>query len=208
MLSALGDVIGAAAELVRRLGEVAEGLAYEEARCVCSVGTLAAGTAVNVVPTSAQITGTLRTFTEAQRAEALERLRALCAEVAEQRGVEVELELPEHTPAVVNDAAATDVVEREAVAVLGPAAVVRVPPTAPSDDVSEFLSRRTAPLTHVRGRRRVAAGGRGGAGPQRRGPGGAPHRLERASGPRSRAKGMPGHPRRTWLARPVTRTFG
>ena len=141
MLSAHGDVIGAAAELVRRLGEVAEGLAYEEARCVCSVGTLAAGTAVNVVPTSAQITGTLRTFTEAQRAEALERLRALCAEVAEQRGVEVDLELPEHTPAVVNDAAATDVVEREAVAVLGPAAVVRVPPTAPSDDVSEFLSR-------------------------------------------------------------------
>jgi len=141
MLSALGDVIGAAAELVRRLGEVAEGLSYEEARCICSAGTLTAGTAVNVVPTSAQITGTLRTFTEAQRAEALERLRALCAEVAEQRGVEVELELPEHTPAVVNDAAATDVVEREAVAVLGPAAVVRVPPTAPSDDVSEFLSR-------------------------------------------------------------------
>jgi len=141
MPSAFGDVIGATAELVRRLGEVAEGLSYEEARCICSAGTLTAGTAVNVVPTSAQITGTLRTFTEAQRAEALERLRALCAEVAEQRGVEVELELPEHTPAVVNDAAATDVVEREAVAVLGPAAVVRVPPTAPSDDVSEFLSR-------------------------------------------------------------------
>jgi len=140
MLSVLGDVIGAAAELVRRLGEVAEGLAYEEARCVCSVGTLAAGTAVNVVPTSAQITGTLRTFTEAQRAEALERLRALCAEVAEQRGVEVELELPEHTPAVVNDPAMTDLVEAEARALLGTEAVVRMPPVGPSDDVSEFLA--------------------------------------------------------------------
>ena len=141
MPSAFGDVIGATAELVRRLGEVAEGLSYEEARCICSAGTLTAGTAVNVVPTSAQITGTLRTFTEAQKTEALDRLHALCAEMAEGRGIEVEIELPERSPAVVNDAAVTDVVEREAAAVLGPSAVVRIPPAAPSDDVGEFLAR-------------------------------------------------------------------
>ena len=137
---AKGDVIRAAAELVGRLGEVVDGLCYEESACVCSAGTLHAGTAVNVVPTSAVVTGTLRTFTDAQRGEALARLRALCTAVAAERGVEVDLALPARTSAVVNDPAVTDLVEREARAVLGDERhVLRIPPTTPSDDVSEFL---------------------------------------------------------------------
>ena len=139
MPSAQGDVIRATAELVSRLGEVASGLRYEEADCVCSAGTIHAGTAVNVVPTSARVTGTLRTFTEAQHEEALVRLQQLCDEVGDDQGVHVELELPEHTRAVVNDAEATAVVEAEASVVLGPDQVFRMPPLSPSDDVSEFL---------------------------------------------------------------------
>jgi amidohydrolase len=135
-----GDVLRAAAELVGRLGSVAEGLTFEGTNCVCSAGTLGAGTAANVVPTSAKVTGTLRTFTDAQRASALARLRDLCSSMAEARGVTIEFELPEHTPAVVNDAAVTALVEAQASAVLGGDAVFRMPPTAPSDDVSEFLA--------------------------------------------------------------------
>ena len=104
MPSAQGDVIRATAELVSRLGDVASGLRYEEADCVCSAGTIHAGTAVNVVPTSARVTGTLRTFTEAQHEEALVRLQDLCDQVGDDQGVHVELEVPEHTRAVVNDA--------------------------------------------------------------------------------------------------------
>ena len=48
--------------------------------------------------------------------------------------------MPEHTPAVVNDPAVTDLVEAEARTVLGADQVFRMPPSAPSDDVSEFLS--------------------------------------------------------------------
>jgi amidohydrolase len=136
-----GDVLRAAAELVSRLDSVAEGLAYEGTNCACSAGTLAAGTAVNVVPTSAKVTGTLRTFTDAQRESAMARLRELCASMADARGVVIDLELPEHTPAVVNDAAVAAAVEAEACIVLGSDAVFRMPPTAPSDDVSEFLAR-------------------------------------------------------------------
>ncbi len=135
-----GDVIRAAAELVRRLGEVADGLSYEGTDCVCSAGTLRAGTAVNVVPTSALVTGTLRTFTIAQREEALRRLRDLCGSIADTEGVVADLELPEQTPAVVNDPAAVDLVEAEAEGLLGNDKVFRMPPSAPSDDVSEFLS--------------------------------------------------------------------
>ena len=89
MPSAQGDVIRATAELVSRLGEVASGLRYEETDCVCSAGTIHAGTAVNVVPTSARVTGTLRTFTEAQHEEALVRLQDLCDQVGDDQGVHV-----------------------------------------------------------------------------------------------------------------------
>ena len=139
MPSAQGDVIRATAELVSRLGAVASGLRYEEADCVCSAGTIHAGTAINVVPTSARVTGTLRTFTEAQHEEALVRLQNLCDEIGEGQGVHVELETPEHTRAVVNDAEATALVEAEASVVTGPDQVFRMPPVSPSDDVSEFL---------------------------------------------------------------------
>jgi amidohydrolase len=137
--SATGDVIKATADLVTRLGTVAQGLTYEGANCVCSAGMLSAGTAVNVVPTTAVVSGTLRTFTEEQRREAVDRLRAVCAGVGEAHGVHVDLELPEHTPQVVNDGPVTDLVEAVARGLLGVDHVHRMPPSSPSDDVSEFL---------------------------------------------------------------------
>jgi amidohydrolase len=139
MPSDQGDVIRATAELVSRLGEVAAGLSYEGTDCVCSAGTIHAGTAINVVPTMARVTGTLRTFTDAQHHETLDRLQALCDSVGDDQGVHVELELPEHTRPVVNDAAAAAVVEAEAALVVGPDQVFRMPPVGPSDDVGEFL---------------------------------------------------------------------
>jgi amidohydrolase len=136
-----GDVIRATAELVTRLRDVAEGLSYEGAACVCSAGMLSAGTAVNVVPTTAHVSGTMRTFTDEQRVEAFARLNALCDGIAESHGVTVTLKVPERTPAVVNDGAVTDLVEAAAQAALGAGAVLRMPPASPSDDVSEFLNR-------------------------------------------------------------------
>ncbi len=68
-------------------------------------------------------------------------MRALCDEVGAELGVRVELELPERTPAVVNDPTVTALVEAQAKAALGPEQVLRIPPTTPSDDVSEFLAR-------------------------------------------------------------------
>jgi amidohydrolase len=135
-----GDVIKATADLVSRLGTVAEGLSHEGASCICSAGTLSAGTAVNVVPTSATVTGTLRSFTDGQREEMFGRLRELGAAVGDSHGVTVELEVPDHTPAVVNDGTVTDLVEAQAQALIGPANVFRMPPSSPSDDVSEFLN--------------------------------------------------------------------
>ncbi len=139
MPSAGGNVVLAAAALVRELGSVVEELTYESTPCVCSAGTVQAGTAPNVVPTRAVVTGTLRTFTDHQRAVALDRLRDLCAAVAESEQVTVDLALPEHASAVVNSPEVTTVVESVARSVVGPTKVLRMPPVSPSDDVSEML---------------------------------------------------------------------
>jgi amidohydrolase len=141
MPTAKGDVIKAMVDLVSRLGSVVEDLHYEGADCICSAGTLSAGTAVNVVPTSATVTGTLRTFTAEQRQEAFARLNELCAVIGDSHGVTVNLTVPESTPAVVNDEAVTELVEREAREAFGERAALRLPPLSPSDDVSEFLNR-------------------------------------------------------------------
>jgi amidohydrolase len=138
-----GNVITAAAQLLQRLGSVVDGLIHEDAACVCTVGLVRAGTAVNVVPDRARLEGTLRTFTEGQLEEALRRLTALARAVGDEEGVEVTLELPEHCPVVSNDPAATALVQAaaRAVGVVDPADVFAMPPVAPSDDVGEFLAR-------------------------------------------------------------------
>ena len=68
-----------------RLGGVAEGLPTRD-RLRVQRGHACRRHAVNVVPTSARVTGTLRTFTAAQHEEALGRLQELCNEVAKTRG--------------------------------------------------------------------------------------------------------------------------
>jgi len=138
---AAGDVIAAVAELVRALPEVVAGMEYQGTPAVCSAGVVQAGTACNVLPSTAVVEGTLRTFTAEQKAAALDRLAALCERIHDTGGVAVELTFTMHAPAVVNDPAATRVVQAAAANVLGAGRVVSGPPVAPSDDVSEFLRR-------------------------------------------------------------------
>ncbi len=136
-----GDVIGAAASIVGQLAPVVTGLSYGGTDCVCSVGVIRAGETLNVMPERAVLEGTLRTFTDAHRQDALGRLELLRGRISAEFGVTATLELPSHAPAVVNDQTITAIVRQAAREVLEPDHVLAVPPVAPSDDVSEFLNR-------------------------------------------------------------------
>ena len=131
----------AAALLALRMDGVVDGLALEGTGCACTVGVLRAGTAANVIPSHATLSGTLRTFTPAQTDTALARLEALLADLGDETGCTFELSVPGRTPAVRNDAGITGVVRAAAAEAVGPGAVVDLPPVSPSDDVSEFLDR-------------------------------------------------------------------
>jgi amidohydrolase len=136
-----GNVLLAAAALAGRLAGVVAGMSYEDVPCSCSAGALHAGTAPNVIPNRATIQGTLRTFTEPQRQRALALLFAICREASDEFAVRAECQVLLRVPAVVNDAEVTGQVRTALVRELGGPNVLLPPPVAPSDDVSELLSR-------------------------------------------------------------------
>src|SRR5262245_4232213 len=136
-----GNVIAALASLVRALRDGVAGMEHEGTPAVCSAGLVRAGTASNVLPSTAVVEGTLRTFTPAQKAEALDRLDAICRRLADATGVTIDVVRTAHAPPVVNDTDATGVVLAAAAAALGPDRVISGLPITPSDDVSELLQR-------------------------------------------------------------------
>jgi amidohydrolase len=140
-----GDVVRAVAALAVELATVVDGMSLEGTDCVCTAGLLQAGTAPNVAPRSARLLGTLRTFTDEQRVDALGRLEALCLRMGTDYGVDVHLALAGHAPAVVNDPTTAAVVADAARVMLDPtvvgAQVFDLPPVTPSDDVSELMAR-------------------------------------------------------------------
>ena len=112
-------------------------MSFEGTACSCGAGVVHAGQARNVVPRRARIEGTLRTFDNAQLAEARRRIDELLAEVRERFAVEVTLDVPVVIPQVVNDERLTAEIRRLA----GESGLKgdTLEPIAPSDDVSEFM---------------------------------------------------------------------
>jgi amidohydrolase len=141
-----GNVVLAVSALSSLLPNVVEGLEFEDIQCACSAGVIRAGTVSNVVPRTALLEGTIRTFTEEQRATTLDRLHDACAQVVREYSVEVDTELPDPVPAVINDAAAVDAWREACTPLFGSERVIELPPMPPSDDVSWFL--RSVPGVH------------------------------------------------------------
>ncbi len=141
MAGAEGNVVLAVSHLAGRLSDVVEGLVFEGVDCACSAGILQAGTANNVVPRTALLRGSLRTFTPDQLVEATARLGNLLDEVERTFSVRCSLTFTGGTPAVVNDPAVYEAFMTSARGVLGDEFVLTMPPTPASDDVSEFLNR-------------------------------------------------------------------
>jgi amidohydrolase len=141
MATEQGNVILAVSELAVSLPGVVEGIAFEGTAGACNAGVIRAGTALNVLPTSAHLEGTLRTFTPEQKADACGRLRALCEQVGERFGVGIDLSLGAGAPPVTNDPAVTRLVEGAAQRSVPADRVLTLPPLPASDDVSEFLDR-------------------------------------------------------------------
>ncbi|HEX5679574.1 MAG TPA: amidohydrolase [Desulfobacterales bacterium] len=108
---------------------------------VVTVGTFNAGTAFNIIPAEALLSGTTRTFNEETWTSWASRLEKVVAGVCEAMGARYEFKFSRGYPATVNDAAVADVVRRCAIAVVGEERVVEPELTMGGEDMSFFLKR-------------------------------------------------------------------
>jgi len=97
------DPVIAAANIVNALQSIVSRNVSPLETAVVSVTTVHAGTAFNVIPQTAELSGTIRTFAPAVRQKVIERFEQIVKGVGEGLGCYVEVNVKRLTPAVIND---------------------------------------------------------------------------------------------------------
>jgi amidohydrolase len=105
------DPIVASAHIINALQTIVSRNVAPLATAVVSVTTVHAGTAFNVIPQTAELTGTIRTFDSGVRQKVVERFGQIAHGVGEALGCQVEADVKRMTPALVNDEAITSKVQ-------------------------------------------------------------------------------------------------
>jgi amidohydrolase len=108
---------------------------------VISVTSVHGGTAFNIIPESVELKGTLRTFDAATRDRLKRRIHEVADGVAATFRASVTPDWTDGSPAVVNDAGATERLRAVAARVVGATRVVRNPQMMGGDDMSLWLQR-------------------------------------------------------------------
>ena len=138
------DSVVVSAALVMQLQTIVSRSHDPLERAVLTVGAVSAGAAAapNVIPQTASLHGTARTFTPEARATTERRLRQICAGVAATYGAEIDVRVEHESPAVVNDAGCAARVAAAAERICpGEGRVTAAQPTMAAEDVSFFLNK-------------------------------------------------------------------
>lgn len=110
---------------------------------VLTVGQIVGGTKHNIIPASASMHGSLRTFNQSVREQVIERLGNFVSNIAQAYQAEAHISFEnEGCPTVINHAEETAFVHRCAVDELGSEAVSEGNTVMASDDMSLFLEHR------------------------------------------------------------------
>jgi hippurate hydrolase len=102
------DPIAVAAMVITGLQQVVSRKSNPLSPTVLTFGKIAGGTATNIIPDSVEIIGTLRTFDEQWRKEALQHVRTITLQIALAFGAEAIVDIPEGYPSLYNDPSTTD----------------------------------------------------------------------------------------------------
>lgn len=141
MMGRRGNVLAAQAFFIERLHTVVEGLEFEGVQCHTTVGNIASDGAWNVVPRGVLVQGSLRTFNDALRDQALERLHDLLHETQSEFEVKSSLDLVHATVPLMNEPNVTRTVLDVGRELIGDHASLLGRPLTVSDDFAEFLTR-------------------------------------------------------------------
>ena len=109
---------------------------------VVTTGMFQSGHAPNVIPETATLRGTVRTFKPETRDLMEERITAIATDIAEALGGSATVDYARGYPATVNDEALTALVRGAATEVVGAENVVERPPAMGAEDFSYFLEQK------------------------------------------------------------------
>jgi amidohydrolase len=108
------DPVVAAAQIVTALQTIVSRNVSPLDMAVVSVTSVHAGTAFNVIPQEATLEGTIRTFDRGLRQTVLERFEQIIRGTAEALGCQVEINIKQITPVLVNDRTISEKVQATA----------------------------------------------------------------------------------------------
>ena len=108
------DPVVAAAQIVSALQSIVSRNVAPMETVVVSVTTIHSGTAFNVIPQTAELTGTIRTFDLGVRQKVVQRFEQIARGVGEALGCQVDVEVKRMTPALINDEAISSTVQSAA----------------------------------------------------------------------------------------------
>jgi amidohydrolase len=141
MMGRRGNVLAAQAFFVERLHSIVEGLEHEGVQCHTTVGNIASDGAWNIVPRGVLVQGSVRTFNDSLRDQALERLHDLLHETETEFEVKSNVDLVHGTVPLMNEPNVTRTVMDVGRELIGDDANLLGRPLTVSDDIAEFLTR-------------------------------------------------------------------
>jgi len=133
------DSIMAACQVITTLQTIVSREISPAEAAVLSFGTINGGFASNIIAPEVNLTGTVRSYLPEVREKMIRRIEEIAVGVGKALRCEVRFEVAYSCPAVVNDAAMTEMVKRSATKTLGEQNVLELPPIMGSDDMSLFL---------------------------------------------------------------------
>jgi amidohydrolase len=105
---------------------------------VISVGMFHSGIRQNIIPETAELSGTIRTFDRDMQKDIHEKLRRTVTHIAESAGAKAELEITSKTPVTYNDPALTEKMVSSLVKAAGETNVARIPADTGAEDFAYY----------------------------------------------------------------------
>src|SRR5690606_5816723 len=137
------DPIVAACHLVTALQSIVSRDVDSLERAVVSVGRISAGDAFNVIPHSAEILGTVRTFSAQVQDLVEKRLGEIACQIAAAFGSQAETAYSREVPAMINRPEQAALLERVASGIVGEDNIVTdMPAMMGAEDFAEMLNAR------------------------------------------------------------------
>ena len=144
------DPITIAAEIVLGLQLMVTRRIHVFDPAVVTIGQISAGTTNNIIPDSAFLYGTIRTVSEATRAEVRAGVRRVAEGIAAAHGAAADIDLEAGYPVTVNDPAFTAFVQDTARGLIGGERVVEMPaPRMGAEDVSYVLQQVPGAMAYL-----------------------------------------------------------